>query len=129
MSIFIPAWNSRRREFTLVFSENLTLIPKWNLTPSCFHARLLDRIEISLWVFLCMILTCEQFFFFFHSGLKSEFFIQNWHHRKLHRSEFHSFVNYEMIKQITKEKVNERWLLKGYFTFLSIKNVRCIWNV
>ena len=50
--------------------------------------------------------------FFSHSGLKSEFFMQNWHHKKLHRSEFYCFVNYEIIKQITKEKMNERWLLE-----------------
>ena len=29
----------------------------------------------------------------------------------------------EVNKQITKENVNERWLLEDQFTFLSVKNV------
>ena len=64
--------------------------------PACFHAHVLDQTEISLQVFLCMILTGKKNIF--HSGLKSEFFMQIWHHRQLHRSEFYSFVKYETIK-------------------------------
>ena len=105
-SIFSPL------ELTLVFYENLiivyTLIPKSNLTRPCFRAHLLDWIEILLRVFLCLILTYEQFF---HSSLKSEFFMQHWHLDTI-SFKILQFRKYEMIKQIAKEKVNQRWFPK-----------------
>ena len=51
-----------------------------------------------------MIVTSEQKKI--HSGLKSEFFMQIWHHGKLYCSEFYSLVKYETIKQITTQKDN-----------------------
>ena len=65
-------------------------------------------LALQLRVFFCMIPTCEHFFFSLRFELY--FFHAELYRRKLCSLEFYSFLNYEMIKQITKEKVNERWL-------------------
>ena len=38
--------------------------------------------------------------------------MQIWHHAKLYGLELDGFVICEIIEQITKEKVNERWYLE-----------------
>ena len=45
-----------------------------NLTPRCFHVNFRDERNISLWLFFCIIFTCEQLFC--HSVLKSDFIMQ-----------------------------------------------------
>ena len=96
--------------YTCIFTMAWVLIPKWSLTPLCFHVRLWDWIEFHSGYFFLWFQCLNQIFFY--SGLKSDFFVQSEVIWKPHHSEFYSLVSYKVIKQIAYKNV--KWMKDGW---------------